>query len=253
MTHATTDHVYTSEQTVRSYEIGPDQRVKTRPLLHYLQEAAVENSRRRGDSFREQIARGACWVFSRIHLRMDRYPCWGDRIRIHTWSADVGRLAAVRDFRIEDDAGVCGAATTHWLYMNVAKRRPVRIPEELKRTYGEHSVREIDDPFRALPELGEAQHSQHVRVRRGDLDSLNHTNYAAAAELCLESLPTSQVEGMQIARLEIAFRRELLYGEKLLAEAARVTEDGEATFLHRLTRAEEGDLLVQGRTEWRYF
>ena len=238
-------HIFTGR--VRSYEIGPDQRIKVRPIMHHLQEAASGHSREVGNSFPDQIRAGVVWVFSRVHLRMDRFPCWDERIRIETWSCEIGSLYATREFRIEDETGVCGAATTRFLLMDIAKRRPVRIPKNLAGKYNSRPVRIVDDPFDPLPGFEKPQNTREFHVRRGDLDSLNHVNYAMSVEWCLESLPAEWIEGKRLASVEIAYRKESVYGDNIRAESAQISgEDGVVTCLHRLVRGENGDVLTEG-------
>ncbi len=242
---------YIFTERVRSYEIGPDRRIKVRPIMHYLQEAASGHSKQAGNSFPDQIRAGVVWVFSRVHLRMDRFPRWDEGIRIETWSCEIGSLYATREFRIEDETGVCGAATTRFLLMNIAKRRPVRIPKHLEKGYNSRPVRIIDDPFDPLPRFDEPQNVRAFHVRRGDLDSLNHVNYAMSVEWCLESLPAEWIEGKRLASVEIAYRKESVYGDSIRAESACVPgQDGAITYLHRLVRDANGDVLTEGRSIW---
>lgn len=247
---STPDH-YIFTERVRSYEIGPDQRIKVRPIMHHLQEAASGHSRQAGNSFPEQLRVGVVWVFSRVHLRMGRYPRWDEEIRIETWSHEIGSLYATREFRIEDESGFCGAATTRFLLMDIAKRRPVRIPKGLGEGYNSRPVRQIDDPFDPLPGFEEAAHVRVFHVRRGDLDSLDHVNYALSVEWCLESLPAERIQGMRLASVEVAYRKESVYGDEIRAESVEApSDDGTQTFLHRLVRGSNGDLLTEGRSKW---
>lgn len=242
---------YVLEETVRSYDVGPDQTIKVRPLLQYLQEAASGHARQAGDTFDEQVRRGAVWVLSRLHLSMQRLPRWGETIRIETWSAGIGTFQAIRDFRIEDAGGQCGAATTQWVLIDVAKRRPVQISPDLEDAYGRRPEREIDDPFRPLPELDAPKHHRRILVRRGDLDPANHANNAAVVEWCLEGLPAERLDGLQPVSIEVAFKKELFDGDELLAESQEVAvESGRPVFLHRLGRIGDGLVTAVARTKW---
>jgi len=252
---------YVLEEVVRSYDIGPDQRIKMRPLLQYLQEAAARHARQAGDTFDRQIRQGAVWVLSRLHVRMDRYPHWHERLRIETWSVGIKSFSAIRDFRIEDESGICGAATTQWVLMNIDKRRPVRIPASLQEGYGRRPERELDDPFKPLPTFENPQHERVFAVRRGDLDPLNHVNYPVAVEWCLESLPAERVNGLRLASVEVAFKKESVYGDELLAQSAEPMaqasspcvgpdSDQSILFLHRLVRRSDDAIAIAARSRW---
>ncbi len=251
----TQPNFYIYEEQVRSFEIGPDQRLKLRPLLHHLQEAAVGHSNQAGDTFPTQLANGAVWVLSRIHVQMDRYPRWESPFKIETWSVAIEALTAIRDFQIEDDEGLCGRATTQWLLMNIEKRRPVRIPKGLESGYGRKTQRMVEDSFEPLPELEDAEFSLGMQVGRGALDSVNHVNNAFAVEWCLESLPDERIKGLRLVGVEAAFKRELVYGDELRSETATaavpdIGSNGEVPYLHRLIRADGGAVLIQARSRW---
>jgi len=242
---------YVLDETVRSCDIGPDYRIKMRPLLHNLQEAAVGHSRQARDEFPEQLRRGSVWVLTRLHLRMDRFPRWEEKFRIETWSAAIESLYAVRDFRIEDESGVCGVATTQWILIDVGKRRPMRIPPDMGKGYGRRSERALDDAFDPLPGFHEAQFSQSFAVRRSDLDSLNHVNNAFYADWCLDAVPNSRLEGMKLTEFEAAYKKEAVYGDILDSQAlVEQDENGETVFLHRLVRQSTKDIVVEARSRW---
>ncbi|MEW6237164.1 MAG: acyl-ACP thioesterase domain-containing protein [Candidatus Omnitrophota bacterium] len=243
---------YVLEETVRSCDIGPDYKIKMRPLLHCLQEAAVGHSRQARDEFPEQLRRGSVWVLTRLRLRMDRFPRWEETIRIETWSAAIESLYAVRDFRIEDESGVCGAATTQWILIDVCKRRPIRIPPDLGKGYGRRSERALADAFDPLPCFHEPQFSHPFSVQRSDLDSLNHVNNAFYADWCLDAVPNSRVEGLQLMEFEAAYKKEAVYGDILNSQVAEEPDvNGEAVFLHRLARRSTEDIVVEARSRWR--
>lgn len=84
------------------------------------------------------------WVLSRLHVQIQKYPLWRDRIQVETWATSrLGGVRAYRDFRLLDanDEPV-GAATSLWLLLDVNTRRPVRIPDRLLdlRVYERESV-----------------------------------------------------------------------------------------------------------------
>ncbi len=242
---------YLLQHTIRSVEIGPDQRLKIRPLIHLLQESAVGHSRQAGDTFPQQIKRGTVWVLTRLHIQMQRYPLWEETLKINTWSAEIGNLYAVREFQLEDENGSCGVVTSQWILINIQRRRPTRILAELEKGYGNHPVRLIDDPFDPLPSLQEVQFTHPFTVLRCHLDSLNHANNAFYVDWCLESIPHDVISTMHLASIEISFKKEAVYGDQITSESQLSHEDKDGkTFLHHLIRASDNEKLIEARSHW---
>ena len=59
------------------------------------------------------------WVLSRLSVRMEEYPRWGDRIRVKTWLTGTGLLFALRQFSMADSTGkILGTARSAWLVLD---------------------------------------------------------------------------------------------------------------------------------------
>lgn len=253
MSKAAVSDCFVYDDVVRFHEVDADERLKVTAVLQYMQEAAAGHSHRAGDGFADQLKRGTVWVLRRLHLSMDRYPRWRNPIRIETWSVEIGRYSAVRDFRMEAAGVVFGAATTQWGLMDVEKRKPIRIPEGFEKGYGRRNTREIDDPFRPLPDFKSPQFSCALTVRRGDVNRV-HLSNAIAAELCLESLPAEAIAGRQLHTLEVAYRKEGFCGDKVVSESAEADVGrNEKSFLHRTIRHSDNEITTLARSSWKVF
>ncbi len=231
---------------VNSCDIGPEQRIKIRPLLHYLQEAAVGHSNQAGDTFSKQLRQGKVWVLTRLHLQLERIPAWEEEVTIHTWSYGTESIYALREFSLANDEHTFGAATSQWVMIDTKKRRPVRLSSEQLEGYGIRQERMIQDPFEPLPSINHADREIEVPVLRGHLDSLNHVNNAFYAEWCFESLPEKITGARSLQALEIAFRKEALYGDRLISQTQRKGD----LFLHRLVRHSDQSEIVVARSRW---
>ncbi|KAF6251288.1 acyl-ACP thioesterase-domain-containing protein [Scenedesmus sp. NREL 46B-D3] len=77
------------------------------------------------------------FVATRMQIRMEEYPKWGDVVRLETYFAEDGRLTTRRDWRITN-AGTgefLGAATSTWVTINAESRRLAKIPEKVKQRF----------------------------------------------------------------------------------------------------------------------
>ena len=241
----------TERYPVRSYEVDSRGRLTVTALCDYLQESAGLHARALGVSVEQLLTRGMTWFLWRLHLRVDHLPGWGETVAIETWPAELGKPFAIRDFRLHVDDREIGVATTAWLLMDVAAKRPIRrLPERIRVLHPEEPQRALPDRFCRLPACAEDAPRRRITVRRTDLDLNAHLNHVAAIDALLEVVPAEIYDERRIESLEVEFRGEGSYRDVL---ESRCASDGEAggTLLHGLTREADGKEVARGRSRWR--
>jgi len=239
--------VWTEPFRVRAYEIGPDARLTPPHLCDWLQEAAGLHATALGVATDRLLAEGRAWVLTRLQVAVARYPRWREEVTVETWPSAADRLYAQRDFVLSDASGApLATATSQWLVIDVARRRPVRLPEAV------HAIVRPDRPHALAPAaepLAEPEAPDETRqfsVRRADLDLNEHVNNVRFVEWALEAVPGALRAGRHCARLDVQFRAEALYGDTVESTCAVA---GEAAS-HRVAHAEDGRTLALARSEW---
>jgi hypothetical protein len=154
---------------VRCYEVGPDQLATMVTTANLLQECAANHAQAlwgaRTWAPQLMTEQHMAFALSKLHIRLDAPMQWcasvaqresvsasrvyggaradalprcrrGSAVRVRTWFAEAGTLAARRDWTICDAAtgARIGAATSTWLAFNLNTRRMARLPPAL-RTY----------------------------------------------------------------------------------------------------------------------
>jgi medium-chain acyl-[acyl-carrier-protein] hydrolase len=170
-------------------------------------------------------------------------------LRVTTWPSGAHRLWAIREFRLAGAGGEeIGVATTGWMVVNLASRRPVRPAAEVVAIGQRTPPRALEDEFEKLPEIGRVALARTLEVRSSDLDINRHANNVSVVGWALESLPLEHLEGRQLAGFEIEFRGETKAGDRVTTEAE--TADA-STFIHRLVREADGREIARARSLWR--
>ena len=245
---------------VRSYECTPEGVLRAPELLNYLQETASENARVLGFDFpvfdEATGARGA-WVLAQMRIRIDRYPRWRETVLVDTFPWGARALTANRDFAVSlEDGTPCAVATTRWMLIDPATRKPVRLPASVGAVdAGLDPVFGPADAFSRLrwpdaPAAAEEPPPQAYRVMRSQIDLNGHVNNVHYANWMLESVPADAVRGLLVSDCEIAFRSETLYGERVESCTAPL---GGGAFAHRVRPAGGGPDHILARTQWRAF
>ncbi|KAL8136421.1 hypothetical protein V2J09_002422 [Rumex salicifolius] len=106
--------VFSQNFSIRSYEIGADKTASIETLMNHLQETALNHAKTvglLGDGFGstpEMCKKNLIWVVTRMHVLVDRYPTWGDNVRVDAWASSSGKNGMRRDWRVLDCKTVCG-------------------------------------------------------------------------------------------------------------------------------------------------
>ena len=174
---------------IRSYEVDFQRKVQPVTLLNYLQDVASEHAKGLGLSVTDLYPRNFTWVLSRYHIKIERYPLWGESIKVETWPSGRQRLLAIRDFEATDEKGdTLVLATSSWILINLQNKRPLRLDDSLPE-YPVLDRRTIEDDFKPLPVLEKTDIELPFRVRMSDLDLNTHVNHTVYIQWALETVP----------------------------------------------------------------
>ena len=238
---------------IRSYEIDSNGKIKISTLLNYLQEAASQHAARLGASVLDLFPRNLTWMLSRYHVLIFGYPSWGETITINTWPSAKESLFALREFEILDQKGErCAIATSSWMLLDFKKKQPVRPQDHLPH-FQHRSERIIDDNFDPLPSPEKVDIELPFRVRMSDLDLNQHVNHVSYIEWALETVPAEILKKYQPMELEISFRGEAFYGDRILSRTQIIKHDSPASFLHQIISEKDGKELTRLKSTWQVF
>ena len=103
--------------------------------LRWVQDAALAHSTALGFSERAYLERGQVWVVRKHEIEYLRAAVSGDRLRVETRVATMKAANSVRRTEIyRADELLCRAATD-WVYVDLSRGRPLRIPAELREAF----------------------------------------------------------------------------------------------------------------------
>ena len=196
---------------IRSYEVEPDGRLRIVVLARMLQETAWQHASRLGWGLVNRGVGELFWVLSRLRMRIDRYPVWGEELTIRTWPVGTEKILAVRDFALLDSAGdTMGQATSGWLMVDGSTGRPTRPAPLLEGVTVSPS--QYDGDLARLPALADGELSDPAPARYHDIDQYRHVNNTAYLEWMIDAVADG-ADLPEIRRLGIDFIKETLLGE----------------------------------------
>ncbi len=244
---------YSKEFNIHYYEVDSSQYATIASILNYLQDTAISHSTSVGLGVNDLISVGACWVLSRWSLIIEKYPIIDERITIETWPWRMERFYAWRDFLIKNSNGeVIVKASSLWIYIDIAKRRPIRIPDEYSKIYGlEQDIKSIENPFSDFDVSATSSACLEFSVRRSDIDTNRHVNNSRYIEWILEAVPARIYDNYRIKSLEIIYRKETRYGNAVCSDYSISAEKStEAELIHTILDKDLKTELAIAKTLW---
>lgn len=105
--------------------------------LRWVLEAALLHSTALGLDEDAYFARGQAWIVRRHELSYLKPALAGDRLRVETQVHSMAAASSVRKTRIvrPADGATLFLASTDWVYVETARGRPSRIPQEVRSRF----------------------------------------------------------------------------------------------------------------------
>jgi len=103
--------------------------------LRWVQEAALAHSTALGFPEAAYLARGQAWVVRKHEIEYLRAASRGDALRIETRVANMRVANSVRRTEIFRADQLLCRAETDWVYVELARGRPLRIPEDVRAAF----------------------------------------------------------------------------------------------------------------------
>lgn len=244
------------EFEVHYYEVNFYQELTPPAFLNYLEETAIAHSEAVGYGVSRLKEQGYGWVLSQWQIHFEQYPQLGEKIKIKTWPSHFERFYGYREFLVFDEQDkVIARANSLWIFLNLQKRRPARIPQEICEAYSIFPEKVLSNPFPESISLQANPLEQGVQsefiVRRSDIDTNDHVNNTKYLEWVLETVPEDVYRDYRMVSLEVIYKKECTFGQKVLALTQQMEgKDQDKLFLHQIRESDAGQDFALARTQW---
>jgi medium-chain acyl-[acyl-carrier-protein] hydrolase len=233
---------------VHKYEVDAFGALAPPALQGYLSEIAGHHADELGVGLDALMARGITWVLARLRLENPVAVALGDEVQIETWPSGIERLFALREFVVRRGGGEVARATTQWLVLDLATRKPVRPSDVLDRRFPRQPTPPVAPLARGkLPELSAWEIEKRFHVRYADIDQNLHVTNTSYLAWAIEAMPEDHWRSSRLASVEVHYLAETLHGEAILSRAKAA---GENAFAHAIVRENDGKELARLATRW---
>lgn len=234
------------EYHIRSYECDRNGTLRIVTLMNIFQDIADTHASRLGIGIEHCLAHGLAWVGANYHIKINRMPKWHEKIIVTSWPAVEKKLGAVRDYMIRDEQGnTIVAASSLWILIDYARKRPVSLRDNLPE-YNVVPERALESDFAKIEDVSRCDCRVRFAVRYDDIDVNQHVNNAVYPLWASEATEKEFRLRHAPAEMEIAFKKEGLYGEEIEV----CTQSGALNSLHSIKALSDGRELAKVKIRW---
>lgn len=240
--------IWKEEYLVHWYDTDLNGHIKMSAIANYLQESAWRHANHLGFGYEDTRQRNEFWVIVSLMIQMVDYPEWGQTITVETWPKGIDRLFAFRDFRImKSDGTVIGAATSAWMILDIATRRPknVDIVKPVLHMATHQDILEENPPF--LLSLKEIIATEIRKVRFSEVDQHGHVNNIRYIDWCLDALPVDWHKIHRINAMVINYLAEVRTDDSITISSGPVRNQSQ---LIQGNREEDGKAIFRTRFDY---
>lgn len=243
---------YNKEFEIPYYESDKHGKITPLSLLEYLGEISVSHNDFLGFDIERLKSLNYGWMLNRWRVGVDRYPGVGEKIRIETWISKIEKFYANREFIIYDKKDIeIGRASTLWIFIDMTKKKPIRITSEFYDGTKIIDVKAFDDFYKFGKDI-EIDDYVDFHIRRSDIDYNNHVNNTKYLSWMIEAVPEEIYKNYILNEFEILYKKETLYGNTILSNSNKINiSKEEANFLHSIIDKETHDNNAMGLTKWK--
>ena len=237
--------------TVTSFESDFTGRMALSSLFDRFQDIAGLHATHLDVGFEKLRESGVAWMLSRIRVKIERLPKWGETVTLRTWPKGIDRLFALRDFRLENEAGeLLSLATTCWLLVDIQKGRPRRIESlnvDLMFPNAEQAIGEVPDKI-SVPGSLKPVYEKQILV--SELDVNEHVNNAHYVRWVVDCFDAARLRSHEVKTIQLNYLEQVLYGDRVEVSMSWDSEIPNAHYVEGTNR-NSGAKVFQALVEWK--
>ena len=174
----------TSEEIINVGDVSTTGYLRLDALFNIFQDMAVLHTHKVGFELNDLLGAGKIWVLNRVVVQISQLPRFEETIDIHTWSRKIVRFKGLRDFEMYSQGRSIIRASSLWVFVDINKGRPIRVPAEYENMYGIVQDRSTDVDVEAIKfeEISNPDYSLKVATRVSDYDINGHVNNAVVLQ-----------------------------------------------------------------------
>lgn len=238
----------TKKYETKFHEADCKNRIKEAVLLNFLQDIAAEDAEVMGIGYSSIKGKNVGWFLMKYHIKIFRTLKNTGSLSIKTQSQGAVKLSFYRDYDIYDDNNEkIGEATSLWVLADLTTGAIVP-PAKVFGKYPLADKESLRSNFPKISSPERADYSQTFTATFHDLDINKHVNNAVYLVWADDVLPLDTLLSTRIAELEIQYKQQVKFDEKV---TVTVQFDAETNTFTEELKKEDGTqvCLIRQRRE----
>lgn len=200
--------ILVENRTLQAYQCDRYGNMRPLILMNELQGMGDKHAEKLGVGYEYCQSHGMAWVVTHYLVDIIEMPTEREELKIMTWPSCQDALRATRDFEIRGaDDRLLVRATSQWVLIDMVRRRPLRLDENLPR-WLINECRAWDRTFEKFPDF-EPTKTHKMKCRFDDIDVNQHINNAVYAVWATESVGYEYRNQHKLKSIELNFKREI--------------------------------------------
>ena len=212
----------TEQFRIQSFQTDMNARLRPAALLEIMQEMAGAHAEALGVGRAMLLGKGLVWVLTRLEVRMDRWPVFGEKLTVETYPTPNRRWFFPRSFLFRDEEGrQIGCAGSLWVLLDVHERRMSR-PDPVIALMPDNSdlTAPIGIPATVGECAGDPVSDERLPVYT-DLDMNGHVNNTRYVDWCCNALGYDVLQEHELSSFSVNFNQEILPGQCVQTQLRR--------------------------------
>lgn len=207
---------------VHSYDVLNNQQLNPVKLIDYFNDTAGHHSESLGYSIETLFKKGYSWILLSWNISINRWPHLRERIEIETWISRIKRCFAYREFLIKSNQNESIIkASSHWIFYNMNKQRPAKIPLALSNLWLIKPVEacslSIINSFLLREPKYQNEEKEYV-VQMQDIDILGHVHNSRYIGWIMENKPEIIKQHYTLKHLQVLYHHEIKYPGEIMVQ-----------------------------------
>lgn len=237
--------------TVNNFECNKFGLLSEVNFLKFLGESALIHSD--SCSLEEKLNqnKNTAWMIQKWKVEINKYPKALDNIEIKTWSSDTYKFYASREYEVYLAKDKIAKASSVWLYIDLDRRMPTRIPKKFKELFALEENRIFEDYANLDYDISDFKEVAYEEiVKREDIDYNNHVNNAVYFKWMIESIEDKYYEEYILKDVEILYKKETMYKDRILVYNNYNIKENTLEVEHLILEKDSMEYKTYGKTIW---
>lgn len=232
---------------IKFHETDCNNRLKESVLLNYMQDIAAEDAEIMGVGYSKIKDKNIGWFLTKYNIKIFDTLKNDGAFTLESQSKGIMRITFIRDFDIFNAKNEkIGEATSSWGTADLTTGKIIP-PAEIFEGFPNVNRDELRSTFPKIPAPKRIDFQKEYLAEFNNLDINGHVNNAVYLTWAEDILPLETLLSTRIAELDIQYKKQVKYGEKVTVLAEFDRENIVLTEEIKLENGETACLIKQKR------